>query len=64
MSFFNRASSVYFLQIDWRQFFEDAMRVVNRKVTSKEKIVVYAPEYLIKLSGLIKEYNATKRGKM
>lgn len=63
-SFFNRAFRTYFLQIDWRKFFEDAMRVVNKKITSKEKIVVYAPEYLMKLSQLIKEYNATQEGKM
>lgn len=64
MGFFNRVSSKHFLQIDWRKFFEDAMRIVNRKITSKEKIVVYAPEYLAKLSDLIKDYNATKEGKM
>lgn len=40
------------------------MRIVNRKITSKEKIVVYAPEYLNQLSTLIKDYNATREGKM
>lgn len=52
------------LQIDWRKFFEDAMRIVNRKVTNKEEVVVYAPEYLGNLTTLIKEYNKTTEGKM
>lgn len=40
------------------------MRVVNKKITSKEKVVVYAIEYLTKLSALIKDYNATREGRM
>jgi hypothetical protein len=40
------------------------MKIVNRKVTSKEKIVVYAPEYLGNLSALIKEYQSTPEGNM
>jgi membrane metallo-endopeptidase-like protein 1 len=48
--------------LDWRAFFENAMKIVNRKVTSKEKIVVYAPEYLGNLSALIKEYQSTPEG--
>ncbi|XP_018573332.1 endothelin-converting enzyme homolog isoform X1 [Anoplophora glabripennis] len=50
--------------IDWRKFFEDAMRIVNKKITSKEQIVVYAPEYLGNLTELIKEYNSTSEGKI
>ncbi|XP_063925032.1 endothelin-converting enzyme homolog isoform X2 [Zophobas morio] len=48
--------------LDWRAFFEDAMRIVGRKVTSKEKIVVYAAEYLGNLSSLIQEYQSTVEG--
>ncbi|KAF2895308.1 hypothetical protein ILUMI_10863 [Ignelater luminosus] len=50
--------------IDWRKFFEDALRIVDKKVTQKENVVVYAPEYLEKLAHLIKEYEETPRGKM
>ncbi|XP_072387563.1 endothelin-converting enzyme homolog isoform X2 [Diabrotica undecimpunctata] len=50
--------------IDWRKFFEDAMRIVNKKVTNKEEVVVYAPEYLGNLTKLIKEYNKTVEGKI
>ncbi|XP_028131382.1 endothelin-converting enzyme homolog isoform X3 [Diabrotica virgifera virgifera] len=50
--------------IDWRKFFEDAMRIVNKKVTNKEEVVVYAPEYLGNLTQLIKEYNKTAEGKV
>jgi neprilysin len=49
--------------INWRDHFEDALRLVERKVTEKEGVVVYAPEYLEKLTGIIKEFNATDEGK-
>lgn len=50
--------------IDWRAHFDDAMSIVNRNVTDKEQVVVYAPEYLEKLTLIIKEYNSTDNGKM
>lgn len=50
--------------IDWRDHFEDALRLVKRKVTEKERVVVYAPEYLQKLTKIINEYNSTNDGKM
>lgn len=50
--------------IDWRDHFEDALRLVKRKVTEKERVVVYAPQYLIKLTKIVCEYNATTDGKM
>lgn len=50
--------------IDWRAHFEDALRIVKRKITEKERVVVYAPEYLTKLTGIVKEYNSTDDGKM
>lgn len=40
------------------------MRSVKKKIGNKENIVVYAPEYLKKLTGLIKKYNSTAEGKM
>lgn len=50
--------------IDWRAHFEDALRIVKRKVTEKERVVVYAPDYLTKLTFIVKEYNKTDDGKM
>ncbi|KAK9886551.1 hypothetical protein WA026_016825 [Henosepilachna vigintioctopunctata] len=50
--------------IEWRKFFEDAMRVIKKKITSKQQVVVYAPEYLTNLTELIKEYNSTTKGKI
>lgn len=50
--------------IDWRAHFEDALRLVKRKVTDKEVVVVYAPEYLEKLTKIVHEYTATVKGKM
>lgn len=50
--------------INWREHFADALRTVKRKVTDKERVVVYAPEYLKKLTEVVKEYNKTTNGKM
>lgn len=50
--------------IDWRGHFEDALRIVKRKITEKEQVVVYAPDYLEKLTKIIATYNATVDGKM
>lgn len=50
--------------INWRDHFENALKIVSRKITDKERVVVYAPEYLEKLTGIINKYNATDDGKM
>ncbi|KAJ8982237.1 hypothetical protein NQ317_013539 [Molorchus minor] len=50
--------------LNWRDFFEDAMRIVGKKITVKEQIVVYAPDYLSNLTELITEYNSTTEGKI
>lgn len=50
--------------IDWRDHFDNALRLIHRKVTEKERVVVYAPEYLTKLTGIVKDYNSTDDGKM
>ncbi|XP_063218947.1 endothelin-converting enzyme homolog isoform X2 [Bacillus rossius redtenbacheri] len=52
--------------MNWRDYFNDAMRHRSkpRKVSEKETVVVYAPEYLHNISHLIKEYNSTDKGKI
>ena len=50
--------------INWRDHFEDAFRLVNRKISEKEKVVVYAPTYLKNLTLLINNYTRTEDGKM
>ena len=50
--------------INWRLHFEDAFRLVNRKISEKEKVVVYAPIYLKNLTLLINNYTRTEDGKM
>lgn len=40
------------------------MRIVSRKVSPKEPIVVYAVDYLRNLTQLVNEYNSTTQGKM
>lgn len=50
--------------INWRDHFEDAFRLVNRKVSEKEKVVVYAPGFLRNLTLLINDYTKTDEKKM
>lgn len=51
------------MQINWVDYFSDAMHLVDRKVNSKTSVVVYAPQYLQKLTALLKELNNTMEGK-
>ncbi|EEB11803.1 endothelin-converting enzyme, putative [Pediculus humanus corporis] len=45
--------------MSWQQYFANAMEKVNRPITSKEMVVVHAPEYLQKVSNLVVEYMKT-----
>lgn len=50
--------------INWTDHFSDALKIVNRSITSNEQVVVYAPEFLKNLSDIIKKYQETAEGKM
>lgn len=50
--------------INWLDHFQDALRLIREKITEKERVVVYAPEYLRKLTTIIQKYNETDEGKM
>jgi neprilysin len=50
--------------INWREHFEDAFRLVNRKISEKEKVVIFAPTYLKNLTPLINRKTRTDDGKM
>ncbi|XP_050316058.1 endothelin-converting enzyme homolog [Anthonomus grandis grandis] len=50
--------------IDWRQFFENAMKVVQKKVGARQQIIIYAPEYMSNLTKLLEEYQNTTEGKI
>lgn len=52
------------LQISWREYFEEAFKVNDRPVLWDEKVVVYVPEYMQKLSQLVNDTLATDNGKM
>jgi hypothetical protein len=52
------------MQMSWQEYFSDAMRSTQRKVTVKEMVIVYAPEYLVKLSAIVTNYTLTTEGKM
>lgn len=45
-------------------YFQNATRLVNKKINSKAQIINFAPEYFTKLTKLVKEYNKTVTGKM
>jgi len=48
--------------MSWIDYFIDALRNVRKKVTDKEKIVVYAPKYLSNLTVVMNDYMATTEG--
>jgi len=50
--------------MSWVEFFQNATRLVNKKINSKAMIVNFAPEYFIKLTKVVQDYNSTTTGKM
>lgn len=49
--------------MSWVEYFQNATRLVNKKVNSKAMIVNFAPEYFEKLARVVQEYNKTDDGK-
>lgn len=50
--------------MSWVDFFQNATRMVNKKVNSKAMIVNFAPEYFDKLTNLVQEYQKTDEKKI
>ncbi|KAL1123319.1 hypothetical protein AAG570_002405 [Ranatra chinensis] len=50
--------------INWLEYFTDALRVVQRKITDKGRVVVFAPKYLSNLTTIIEEYSNSTEGKI
>lgn len=50
--------------MSWVEFFQNATRLVNKKINSKATIVNFAPKYFEKLTNVVQEYNKTTSGKM
>ncbi|XP_003694821.1 endothelin-converting enzyme homolog isoform X1 [Apis florea] len=50
--------------MSWVDYFKNATRTVNKKINDKMMIVNFAPEYFIKLSNLVLDYNKTNEGKV
>ncbi|KZC11845.1 Endothelin-converting enzyme 1 [Dufourea novaeangliae] len=50
--------------MSWVNYFQNATRLVNKKINSKTMIVNFAPEYFAKLSKLVIEYNSTDEKKI
>lgn len=50
--------------MSWIDYFSDALRLVGKKITDKEKVVVYAPQYLTSLTSIVQSYTNTTEGKM
>jgi len=48
---------------NWKHYFENAFKVLQRKIKPSENIVVYSIDYLKALSNLIKEKEKTDEGK-
>ncbi|XP_015172376.1 PREDICTED: endothelin-converting enzyme 1 isoform X2 [Polistes dominula] len=50
--------------MSWVDFFQNATRIVNKKINSKAMIVNFAPDYFAKLTDLVHEYNKTNEKKI
>ncbi|XP_020280455.1 endothelin-converting enzyme 1 isoform X3 [Pseudomyrmex gracilis] len=50
--------------ISWVDYFQNATRLVNKKINAKSQIVNFAPDYFEKLTKLVQEYNKTTEGKI
>ncbi|XP_030566153.1 neprilysin-3 isoform X1 [Drosophila novamexicana] len=50
--------------LNWTDHFDNAMQMVNRRVTDEEIVVVYAPEFLKNLSNIIMSMQQTDAGKI
>ncbi|XP_013387227.1 endothelin-converting enzyme homolog isoform X3 [Lingula anatina] len=50
--------------INWLGYFNTILKVSNITVTSSEKLVVYAPEFLGNMSALVLNMTSTEEGKM
>lgn len=50
--------------MSWVDFFQNATRIVNKKINSKAMIVNFAPDYFAKLTDLVQEYNKTNDKKI
>ncbi|XP_011875203.1 PREDICTED: endothelin-converting enzyme 1 isoform X1 [Vollenhovia emeryi] len=50
--------------MSWVEFFQNATRLVNKKINSKAMIVNFAPEYFVNLTRVVQEYNKTTNGKI
>lgn len=48
----------------WVDYFQNATRILGKKINSKTMIVNFAPEYFVKLTKLVQQYNKTANGKM
>ena len=50
--------------IDWTSYFNYAFKQINREVQSSQELVVYAPEFVRKMSELVTQYLSTNEGKV
>ncbi|EDW26543.1 GL13072 [Drosophila persimilis] len=50
--------------LNWTDHFDNALQMVNRRVTDDEVVVVYAPEFLKNLSDIIMKMQQTDEGKI
>lgn len=50
--------------MSWVQYFQNATKIVNKKINSRTAIVNFAPEYFKKLGKLVQEYNKSKDGRI
>ncbi|XP_063986007.1 endothelin-converting enzyme homolog [Diachasmimorpha longicaudata] len=50
--------------MSWLDYFQNATKLVNKKISSKTKIVNFAPGFFKKLTKLVEDYNKTADGQI
>ena len=54
---------LYHFQMNWQQYLNSVFGVTTYRITPDEPIIVFAPEFLSKLSDMIIGMNQTDEGK-
>ncbi|XP_054713276.1 endothelin-converting enzyme homolog isoform X1 [Uloborus diversus] len=50
--------------IDWTQYFNSAFKLIGREISPTQELVIYAPEFIRKMSELVTQYLSSPEGKI
>ena len=55
--------AIIIFQINWVEYLNHLLKVSNIQITDREKVVLFAPEFMKQLSDLINDMTKTDEGK-